>query len=71
LAPSPSAPDCLLFANQVGAGTFAGLAITANILMSLVIDKFGLFGIEVHPLGGWRILGAILMVGGITLIAKF
>ena len=39
--------------------------------MSLVIDKFGWFGMEVHPLNGWRMLGAGLMVGGIALIAKF
>ena len=61
----------LLFVNKVGAGAFAGLTITANILMSLVIDKFGWFGMDVHPLTGWRMLGAALMVGGITLIARF
>ena len=61
----------LLFVRQVGAGTLAGLTITANILMSLVIDKFGWFGVDVHPLSGWRVVGALLMVGGITLIAKF
>ena len=48
-----------------------GLLITANILMSLVIDKFGWFGMDVHPLNGWRMLGAALMVGGIALIARF
>ena len=61
----------LLFVDEVGAGAFAGLTITANILMSLLIDKYGWFGMEVHPLGGWRMLGAALMVGGIALIAKF
>jgi transporter family-2 protein len=61
----------LLFVSTVGAGAFAGLTITANILMSLVIDKFGWFGMDVHPLTGWRMLGAALMVGGITLIARF
>jgi transporter family-2 protein len=61
----------LLFVNKVGAGAFAGLTITANILMSLVIDKFGWFGMDVHPLNGWRLLGAAFMVGGIALIAKF
>ena len=61
----------LLFVDKVGAGAFAGLTITANILMSLAIDKFGWFGMEVHPLNGWRMLGAALMVGGIALIARF
>ncbi len=61
----------LLFVGKVGAGTFAGLTITANILMSLAIDRFGWFGMDVHPLNGWRMLGAALMVGGIGLIARF
>ena len=61
----------LLFVDKVGAGTFAGLTITANILMSLAIDKFGWFGMDVHPLSGGRIAGAALMVGGIALIARF
>ena len=61
----------LMFVNKVGAGAFAGLTITANILMSLAVDKFGWFGMEPHPLNGWRMLGAALMIGGIALIAKF
>jgi bacterial/archaeal transporter family-2 protein len=61
----------LLFVAKVGAGAFAGLTITANILMSLAIDHFGLFGMPVHPLNGWRILGGLLMACGIALIAKF
>jgi transporter family-2 protein len=61
----------LLFVGKVGAGTFAGLTITANILMSLVIDRQGLFGMEVHDLSAGRIAGAALMVAGIVLISKF
>ncbi len=61
----------LLFVDKIGAGPFAGLTITANILMSLLIDKYGLFGMEVHPLGVWRIVGGALMVCGIALIALF
>ena len=61
----------LMFVNRVGAGPLAGLTITANILMSLAIDHFGWFGMAVHPLSGWRVLGAALMVGGIALVARF
>ena len=61
----------LLFVNKVGAGAFAGLTITANILMSLIIDQYGLFGMEQHSLGLWRIVGGVLMVGGVALIAFF
>jgi transporter family-2 protein len=61
----------LLFVNKVGAGAFAGLTITANILMSLVIDHFGLFGMEVHTINIWRVLGGLLMCAGIALVAMF
>ena len=61
----------LLFVDKVGAGAFAGLTITANILMSLLIDTFGLFGMQVHPLSLLRILGGGLMVAGIALVAMF
>jgi transporter family-2 protein len=61
----------LFFVGKVGAGAFAGLTITANILMSLVIDKFGLFGMETHALSAGRMAGAALMVAGIALISVF
>jgi bacterial/archaeal transporter family-2 protein len=61
----------LLFVGKIGAGAFAGLTITANILMSLAIDRFGLFGMEVHDLSAGRIAGALMMVGGIALISRF
>ena len=61
----------LLFVDKVGAGPFAGLTITANILMSLAIDKYGLFGMPAHPLTVWRAVGAGLMTVGIVLIARF
>ncbi len=61
----------LLFVNKVGAALFGGLTITANILMSLVIDQYGLFGMEVHHLNLGRIAGGLLMVVGITLISWF
>jgi transporter family-2 protein len=61
----------LLFVSKVGAGACAGLTITANILISLVIHHFGLFGVQQHSLGPGRALGAVLMVGGIFAVSKF
>ena len=57
----------LLFVDRVGAGAFAGLIITANILMSLAIDHFGWFNLPPHPMNIWRALGDVLMVGGMAL----
>ena len=61
----------LLFVNKVGAAVFGGLTITANILMSLAVDQFGLFGMEQHSLNLGRIAGGALMVAGIALISIF
>jgi transporter family-2 protein len=61
----------LLFVDRIGAGPFAGLTITANILMSLAVDHFGLFGTAPHSLNVWRSLGGALMTAGIVLIATF
>lgn len=61
----------LLFVDKVGAAAFGGLTITANILMSLAVDQFGMFGMPVHHLTLWRIVGGALMVGGIALISMF
>ena len=61
----------LLFVNKVGAAVFGGLTITANILMSLAVDQFGMFGMEQHSLNIGRVAGGALMVAGIALISFF
>jgi transporter family-2 protein len=59
----------LVLVQQVGAGPYTGLTITAALITSLVIDHFGLFNMQVHVINAWRVGGAMLMVGGIALIA--
>jgi bacterial/archaeal transporter family-2 protein len=61
----------LFFVDKVGAGLFAGLTISANIIMSLLIDNFGLFGMPVHALNLGRIIGGILLVAGVAAVAVF
>jgi transporter family-2 protein len=60
----------LLFVNRVGAGPLAALTITANILMSLAIDHFGLLRMAPHPVTAWRAAGGALMVAGVVLVAR-
>ncbi len=56
---------------KVGAGPFMGFTVTASLIASLLIDNFGWFRMDHHPLNWMRGLGAILLIGGVTLIAKF
>jgi len=41
------------------------------LIASLVLDHFGWFQMPLHAINPWRILGAMLMVGGVALISKF
>ncbi len=61
----------LLFVDRIGAGPFNGMTISANIIASLLIDRFGLLGMPVHALTAGRLAGGALMVAGILLIARF
>jgi len=61
----------LTLVNKVGAGPFVGFTVTAALVTSLLVDHFGLFHMEVHAVNIWRAIGALLMIGGVSLIAKF
>lgn len=61
----------LTLVNRVGAGPFVGFTVTAALAASLIVDHFGLFHMPVHPINLWRVLGVLLMAGGIALIARF
>jgi bacterial/archaeal transporter family-2 protein len=61
----------LTLVNKVGAGPFVGFTVTAALITSLLIDHFGWFRMQPHPLNAGRLVGGLLLVGGITLIAKF
>ncbi len=60
----------LAFVDKVGAGPFNGLTITGNILTSLALDAFGLFGLHGSGFKLLPCIGGLLMVGGIVLIAR-
>lgn len=61
----------LTMVDKIGAGPFNGMIITANICASLVIDHFGLLNMPIHSISLFRIVGAVLMILGIVLIAKY
>jgi len=61
----------LTLVNKVGAGPFVGFTVCSALIMSLVIDHFGMFRMAPHPLSMLRVVGAALMIGGVTLISKF
>lgn len=61
----------IFLAQKLGAAIFTGLAVTAGITTSVVLDHFGLAGFEQHSAGVWRILGCLAMIGGLTVVCVF
>jgi transporter family-2 protein len=53
-------------------GTFAtiGLLIAGQLAMGVLIDAFGLFGLERIPLNAARVTGLVLLAGGALLVLK-
>jgi len=56
-------------AAALGASTFTGITVTASIVLSVILDHYGLLGFEQHAAGWVRILGAVLMCGGVLLVS--
>ena len=56
---------------RLGVALTFSLVIAGQMLITLVIDHFGLFGVSVKELNIQRFLGAILIMVGVILIRKF
>lgn len=56
--------------NKVGAGPFVAITVSAALIASVLIDHYGWFRMEQHPLSLLRVSGAALLIGGVVLIAK-
>ena len=61
----------LFVAEQLGSAVFMATTVTAAVVMSLLLDHFGLVGFKQHAAGVGRIAGAILMFAGLALIARY
>ena len=61
----------LTLTHKVGAGVFVAGTVTASVVTSVLIDHFGALGVDPHPATLWRIVGVVLMLGGVVLVGKF
>jgi bacterial/archaeal transporter family-2 protein len=60
----------LLFIGTVGAGTYAALTVSANLVTSVLIDHFGWFGVPAHPFTLLRGVGAVFLIIGVVAISS-
>ncbi len=61
----------LAFTPILGATAFIGSLVAGMMIASLFVDHFGFIGMDVHPINLWRLLGVVLLAGGVFLIRKF
>jgi transporter family-2 protein len=61
----------ILLAPKLGAAALVGLVVTGQLLFAIAADNYGWLGFEQHGVTIWRGLGCLLMMGGVTLIAKY
>src|SRR3954451_16381530 len=61
----------IILASQMGAATLTALVVTGQLICSVALDHFGWLSFDVHPVSWGRIAGCVLMVIGLSLIAKF
>lgn len=55
---------------RLGSAVTFALVVAGQMMASIVIDRYGLFGIPQTPLSPARLLGAALLVGGVLLVRK-
>lgn len=60
-----------LTTQRIGAATFTVTILSAAVILSVLLDHFGLLGLPQHPLSLMRGLGAILAIGGVVVVSRF
>ena len=50
----------LMFAQQLGAGVFTGITITMSVVISILLDHYGLIGFRQHTASPLRLAGGLL-----------
>lgn len=62
--------NALIAIDVIGAGGVAALTVTGQLVASLAIDRFGLFGLDQISVGPERIVGVGLLMVGTVLVVR-
>jgi bacterial/archaeal transporter family-2 protein len=58
----------IVLAESLGAAVMVALIITGQMVVSLILDHYGLVGYARHPINPARVLGTVLLLAGVFLI---
>ena len=62
--------NALIAVSSIGAGGVAAATITGQLVASVAIDRFGLFGLDQVALSPERVLGIALLLAGTFLVIR-
>jgi bacterial/archaeal transporter family-2 protein len=60
----------ILLLPRLGAATVFALLVTGQMAASLLFDQFGVFGLTQRSVDLTRVLGALLLIGGVVLMRR-
>jgi transporter family-2 protein len=60
----------ILLVPRLGAAAFITLLVAGQMIASVLLDHFGLLGLEQRPIDLSRLLGVALVIGGVLLIRR-
>ena len=60
----------IILAPKLGIALTFGLVVAGQMTLSLILDHFGLLGMEVKPINWLKILGVLFLIGGVIILRK-
>jgi bacterial/archaeal transporter family-2 protein len=61
----------IVSAPKLGAATLIATLVAGQAIASLLVDQFGWVGFEEHPISIGRVVGVVLLLGGVALVRFF
>ncbi len=61
----------LLLVQKLGSGIFTSISVTASLIVSVLLDKYGVLGMKQHPASPGRMAGVALLIAGLWLVSRF
>lgn len=61
----------IVIASKLGATQLLAFVISGQLITSLIIDHYGLFGFTLNPINPYKLLGVFLLFAGMICIRKF
>jgi len=61
----------IILTPKLGATLTFGLVVAGQLIMAILMDHFGMFGIQAQPISWMRLAGIGLITAGVVLIRRF